>query len=73
MSQSQRPSNRPRPDSRSYLVGRDAEGHWVAVDQSGRAGGLFRSRHDAVRFACVETGCAPDDVPVASRTIAVPL
>ena len=33
----------------SYLVGQDGEGHWVAVETGGRAGGIFRSRQDAIR------------------------
>lgn len=53
----------------SYLVGQDGEGHWVAVETGGRAGGIFRSRQDAIRYACVETGCRPDDVPLASGPI----
>jgi hypothetical protein len=49
----------------SYLVGQDGEGHWVAVETGGRAGGIFRTRQDAIRYACVETGCRPDDVRLA--------
>ncbi|MDP4004975.1 RAG2 PHD domain containing protein [Methylobacterium sp. NEAU K] len=55
--------------SSSYLVGQDGEGHWVAVETGGRAGGLFRTRQDAIRYACVETGCRPDDVPMAAGPI----
>lgn len=53
----------------SYLVGQDGEGHWVAVEAGGRAGGLFRSRKDAIRYACIETGCRPDDVALAVEPI----
>lgn len=53
----------------SYLVGQDGEGHWVAVETGGRAGGIFRSRQDAIRYACVETGCRPDDVRLAVEPI----
>ena len=53
----------------SYLVGQDGEGHWVAVATGGRAGGLFRTRQDAIRYACIETGCRPDDVPLATGPI----
>lgn len=53
----------------SYLVGQDGEGHWVAVETGGRAGGIFRSRQDAIRYACVETGCRPDDVKLAAGPI----
>ena len=53
----------------SYLVGQDGEGHWVAVEAKGLAGGIFRSRQDAIHFACVETGCRPNDVIVAADPI----
>jgi hypothetical protein len=53
----------------SYLVGQDGEGHWVAVETGGRAGGIFRSRQDAIRYACVETGCRPDDVALTLEPI----
>ena len=53
----------------SYLVGQDGEGHWVAVETGGRAGGIFRSRQDAIRYACVETGCRPADVKLAAGPI----
>lgn len=66
-------ASRSRTEGRTFLVGQDSAGHWVAVDATGRAGGLFRSRHDAIRFASVEIGCAPEAVPVSSRTLAVPL
>ncbi|WP_091715136.1 RAG2 PHD domain containing protein [Methylobacterium phyllostachyos] len=53
----------------SYLVGQDGQGHWVAVETGGRAGGIFRSRQDAIRYACLETGCRPDDVKLAAGPI----
>jgi hypothetical protein len=53
----------------SYLVGQDGEGHWVAIETGGRAGGIFRTRQDAIRYACVETGCRPGDVPLAAGPI----
>ncbi len=53
----------------SYLVGQDGEGHWVAVETAGRAGGIFRSRKDAICYACVETGCRPDAVKLATGPI----
>ncbi|MBE7200040.1 MAG: RAG2 PHD domain containing protein [Parafilimonas terrae] len=53
----------------SYLVGQDGEGHWVAVETGGRAGGIFRSRQDAIRYACIETGCRPGDVKLAADPI----
>ena len=49
----------------SYLVGQDGEGHWVALETGGRAGGIFRTRQDAIRYACLETGCRAGDVRLA--------
>jgi hypothetical protein len=53
----------------SYLVGQDGHGHWVAVETGGRAGGIFRTRQDAIRYACIETGCRPDDVRLSAEPI----
>jgi hypothetical protein len=49
----------PAPD---YLVGRDGEGHWLAVETHGLGGGLFRSEAAAIRFAAFETGRRPGAV-----------
>ncbi|MCJ2048833.1 RAG2 PHD domain containing protein [Methylobacterium sp. J-070] len=53
----------------SYLVGQDGEGHWVALEAGGRAGGIFRTRRDAIRYACDESGCRPDDVRLTADPI----
>ena len=53
----------------SYRVGQDGEGHWVAIEAKGLAGGLFRSRQDAIHFACLESGCRPTDVTVVAEPI----
>ncbi|MCJ2122331.1 RAG2 PHD domain containing protein [Methylobacterium sp. J-077] len=58
-----------RPAALPYRVGQDCEGHWVALEFGGRAGGLFRTRQDAIRYACVETGCRPDEVALAVEPI----
>ncbi|MGT2478760.1 RAG2 PHD domain containing protein, partial [Methylobacterium oryzae CBMB20] len=60
---------RPQPRRPPTLVGQDGEGHWVAVETGGRAGGIFRSRQDAIRFASIEIGCRPSDVPMAAGPI----
>ncbi|GJE41629.1 hypothetical protein [Methylobacterium soli] len=31
-----------------FIVGRDPQGHWVAVETHGLAGGIFRSCKDAI-------------------------
>jgi len=45
-----------------FLVGRDSHGHWVARDQSGRRGGLFVDRTEALKFAMFENGNRPQAV-----------
>jgi len=63
-------ANRPARSAASpYVVGQDGEGHWVAFETGGRAGGIFRTRQDAIRYACVETGCRPDEVALAVEPI----
>jgi len=41
---------------RLFVVSQNPRGQWVAREGSGRIGGIFRSRRDAVRFALFETG-----------------
>lgn len=40
-----------------FLIGRDAGGHWLAVETHGLAGGFFASARDALRF--VHSDCHP--------------
>jgi len=39
-----------------FLIGRDSRGNWVARDQSGRRGGLFVNRTEALRYIRFENG-----------------
>jgi hypothetical protein len=51
------PSNIRRAVTASqFLVGQDVEGHWVALESSGRGGGLFVTREAAVKYAQGEAG-----------------
>lgn len=52
-----------------FRVGQDEDGRWIAVEIGGRAGGLFRTQRDAVRYACAETGCRPDEVVLSVETL----
>jgi hypothetical protein len=54
---------------RSFRVGRNREGLWVAVETSGMAGGIFTSRDAALHYAAFET----DRRPGAVRFVAEPL
>jgi hypothetical protein len=43
----------PKP---RFVIGQDEEGHWVALDSEGRAGGLFASRDATLKYVAQETG-----------------
>ena len=45
-----------------FLVGKDSHGHWVAQDPSGRRGGLFIDRAEALKYAMFENGHRPQAV-----------
>lgn len=38
------------------LIGQNSRGQWVAREQTGLFGGLFKSRVDALRYALFENG-----------------
>lgn len=61
----------PSPDRLplTFLVGRSAEGHWLAVETHGLGGGLFRTCRDALHYAAAETGRRPDAVRLADTTL----
>ncbi|HEV7438837.1 MAG TPA: hypothetical protein VGN94_04325 [Methylobacterium sp.] len=52
-----------------FLVGQDHEGHWVAVETHGLAGGIFRTRRDAIHYAAAETRGRPDAVGLSLERI----
>jgi hypothetical protein len=56
-----------------FLVGRDAEGRWLALEAEGRGGGIFRSREAAWRYARGETGGRPGAVTLSSQALALTL
>lgn len=58
-------------DAARFIVGQDPEGHWVAIEIHGRAGGLFRSREAAVDYAEDETDHRPDAVLLSGDRIAL--
>ncbi|MCJ2095543.1 hypothetical protein MKK67_24025 [Methylobacterium sp. J-072] len=59
----------PAGETARFVVGQDPEGHWVAVEIHGRAGGLFRSREAAVDYAVGETDHRPDAVSLSAERI----
>ncbi len=51
-----------------FMVGRDAEGQWLAVETHGRGGGIFVNQASALRYAAFETDHRPQAVrPTARR------
>lgn len=51
-----------------FMIGRDAQGHWIVCDVKGLVGGIFIDRSAAIHFASAESGyepgavcCAPDN------------
>ncbi|CAM5208921.1 hypothetical protein ARD30_19180 [Bosea thiooxidans] len=52
-----------------FLVGRDSEGHWLAVETHGRGGGIFADRGAALRYAVFETGHRPRAVRMTAKTL----
>lgn len=56
-----------------FVVGQDPEGHWVAIEIHGRAGGLFRTRQAAFDYAVGETDHRPDAVLLSADRIALRL
>ena len=55
--------------ARSYRVGQDRAGRWLAVELMGRGGGMFVTREAAMRFARIETSYRPGAVIVASEPV----
>ena len=55
----------------AYVVGRDAEGRWLAVETHGVAGGIFRTEADAIRFAQDETFRSPGAVLSTTELLAL--
>ncbi len=67
------PLPRPASPPPRFLVGRDPEGHWVAVEAQGRAGGLFRTCRDALHYAAGETGHRLGAVVLTGEPVALRL
>jgi hypothetical protein len=64
-----RPLTAAGGQQRSFHVGQNREGLWVAVETTGVAGGIFKSRDAALHYAAFET----DRRPGAVRFVAEPI
>jgi hypothetical protein len=45
-----------------FMIGRDSRGNWVVQEQSGKRGGLFIDRAEALRYVRSENGNRPQAV-----------
>ena len=52
----------PLCESSLVLVGQNSRGQWVAQEQSGLFGGLFKNRIAALRYALFENGHHPESI-----------
>jgi hypothetical protein len=52
----------PSCGSALVLIGQNSRGQWVAQEQSGLFGGLFKNRVEAVRYALFENGHHPEAI-----------
>ena len=55
--------------ARCFRVGRDHEGHWVAIDKSGTCGGIFVSQEAALDYATAATERRPCAVSVTTEPV----
>ena len=54
---------------RSFSVGRNREGLWVAVEATGAAGGILMSRDAALHYAAFETDRRPGAVHISAEPV----
>jgi hypothetical protein len=55
------------------LIGKNRRGNWVALEQTGRYGGLFVSRAAAVKFALLQNGSRAEAILDAAHTLELSL
>jgi hypothetical protein len=54
------------------VIGRDSRGRWTALAAGGLAGGVFKSKDAAIRFAQAEAGRAPGALRFTSSPLELP-
>ena len=59
----------PLCGSALVLIGQNNRGQWVAQEQSGLFGGLFKHRADALRYALFENGHHPEAIIEATGLV----
>ena len=73
LSQSQGLAGASRSHQTAYMVGRDTEGRWLAVETHGLGGGLFANKEAALRYASSETDRRKDAVTIVPEHLALRL
>lgn len=58
-----------RKDEVAFLVGRDGDGHWLAVETHGLGGGIFKDLEKATRYARDESHGQPGAVRFVDEPI----
>jgi hypothetical protein len=61
--------NAHTPLDPSFVVGKDRNGSWLAIETHGLGGGIFLDRDAATHYAEFETGHRPGSVYVSSDVI----
>jgi hypothetical protein len=61
------------PQPRSFMVGQDRAGRWIAVEPHGLAGGIFVSRKAALDYAEFESDHRPGAVLVVNEPVELKL
>jgi hypothetical protein len=64
-------ANESDTNAHSFLIGQDAEGHWLAVETHGLGGGIFITLDAALHYARDETDWRPGAVTLAPRPLAL--
>jgi hypothetical protein len=62
---------RGRDTGLQFVVGQDETGRWIAVESSGRGGGIFVNRQAALSYAAFEAGRRPGAVRCSTEPLAL--
>jgi hypothetical protein len=54
-----------------FVVGQDETGRWIALESSGRGGGIFVNRQAALNYAAFEAGRRPGAVRCSTEPLAL--
>jgi hypothetical protein len=53
----------------TFVVGQNRQGQWLAIEEHGRAGGLFCNKEAALHFAAAETDRRPGCIRLSADPI----